>query len=267
MAKPSSSLSTSDKVQYLSSPPHPTASGKALRFPLIKNSEHVQGNRFWHLVSSISYVFSVFLGRWFVNPSWVFPKIPKSWPFLAPDEVVRLSSAPKVGMSGGCSSAGVGTAGGGVCWSPFTPAQWQELEHQALIFKYLKVGLQVPPDLLAPIHRSLESMSSRFLQYPPCKWSFLQPPYIWIYHWFAHLNSFFCLNEELNGWYFLVYGITEFIMLLTNMRSDSLISVPTFGSLCVLHRPESCELYHFEFILIQRQMRDLEIWDKASIVR
>ncbi|KAK4744675.1 hypothetical protein SAY87_010987 [Trapa incisa] len=68
-------------------------------------------------------------------------------------------------MSSGCSSAG-GGASGGVCWPPFTTAQWQELEHQALIFKYLKAGLQVPPDLLAPIHRSLESMSARFLQYP-----------------------------------------------------------------------------------------------------
>ncbi|KAK4786857.1 hypothetical protein SAY86_010690 [Trapa natans] len=72
-------------------------------------------------------------------------------------------------MSSGCSSAGGGAVSGGggsVCWSPFTTAQWQELEHQALIFKYLKAGLQVPPDLLVPIHRSLESMSARFLQYP-----------------------------------------------------------------------------------------------------
>ncbi|KAK4746441.1 hypothetical protein SAY87_012753 [Trapa incisa] len=71
-------------------------------------------------------------------------------------------------MSGdGGSSGGVaGGSGGGVCWPPFTAAQWQELEHQALIFKYLKAGLQVPPDLLAPIHRSLESISARFLQYP-----------------------------------------------------------------------------------------------------
>ncbi|KAF7829153.1 growth-regulating factor 5-like [Senna tora] len=42
---------------------------------------------------------------------------------------------------------------------PFTVAQWQELEHQALIFKYLKAGLAVPPDLLAPIRRSLQLMS------------------------------------------------------------------------------------------------------------
>ncbi|OIV92956.1 hypothetical protein TanjilG_20618 [Lupinus angustifolius] len=43
----------------------------------------------------------------------------------------------------------------------FTVAQWQELEHQALIFKYLKAGLTVPPDLLVPIQKSLELMMSQ----------------------------------------------------------------------------------------------------------
>ncbi|OIV94421.1 hypothetical protein TanjilG_25483 [Lupinus angustifolius] len=42
----------------------------------------------------------------------------------------------------------------------FTVAQWQELEHQALIFKYLKAGLTVPPDLLVPIQKSLQSIMS-----------------------------------------------------------------------------------------------------------
>jgi hypothetical protein len=41
----------------------------------------------------------------------------------------------------------------------FTVSQWQELEHQALIFKYLKAGLSVPPDLLLPIRKSLQLMS------------------------------------------------------------------------------------------------------------
>lgn len=44
-------------------------------------------------------------------------------------------------------------------WTPFTAAQWHELEHQALIFKYLKAGLSVPPDLLLPIRKSLQLMS------------------------------------------------------------------------------------------------------------
>ncbi|KHN11842.1 hypothetical protein glysoja_006295 [Glycine soja] len=45
-------------------------------------------------------------------------------------------------------------------WTPFTAAQWHELEHQALIFKYLKAGLSVPPDLLLPIRKSLQLISS-----------------------------------------------------------------------------------------------------------
>ncbi|KAL9440953.1 hypothetical protein AB3S75_019600 [Citrus x aurantiifolia] len=37
---------------------------------------------------------------------------------------------------------------------PFTASQWQELEHQALIFKYMVSGIPVPPDLLFTIKRS-----------------------------------------------------------------------------------------------------------------
>ncbi|CAI8583594.1 unnamed protein product [Vicia faba] len=48
---------------------------------------------------------------------------------------------------------------------PFTVSQWQELEHQALIFKYLKAGLSVPPDLLLPIRKSLQLMSHPSLGY------------------------------------------------------------------------------------------------------
>lgn len=44
---------------------------------------------------------------------------------------------------------------------PFTPSQWMELEHQALIYKYLAANMSVPPSLLIPIRRSLASL------YPP----------------------------------------------------------------------------------------------------
>ncbi|KAK8509119.1 hypothetical protein V6N13_062171 [Hibiscus sabdariffa] len=37
---------------------------------------------------------------------------------------------------------------------PFTATQWQELEHQALIFKYVVSGIPIPPDLLFSIKRS-----------------------------------------------------------------------------------------------------------------
>lgn len=50
--------------------------------------------------------------------------------------------------------------------SPFTVLQWQELEHQALIFKYMMAGLPVPPDLVLPIQKSFESISHRFFHHP-----------------------------------------------------------------------------------------------------
>lgn len=53
--------------------------------------------------------------------------------------------------------------------SPFTVSQWQELEHQALIFKYMVAGLPVPPDLVLPIQKSFESISHSFFQHPTCK--------------------------------------------------------------------------------------------------
>ncbi|WOL18290.1 hypothetical protein Cni_G27083 [Canna indica] len=50
--------------------------------------------------------------------------------------------------------------------SHFTPAQWQELEHQALIYKYLMAGVPVPPELLIPIQRSFEALAGRYYPYP-----------------------------------------------------------------------------------------------------
>ncbi|KAL2480351.1 Growth-regulating factor [Abeliophyllum distichum] len=48
---------------------------------------------------------------------------------------------------------------------PFTATQWQELEHQALVFKYMISGMPIPPDLLFTIRTSLDSSisSSKFL--------------------------------------------------------------------------------------------------------
>ncbi|XP_010528592.1 PREDICTED: growth-regulating factor 3-like isoform X2 [Tarenaya hassleriana] len=50
--------------------------------------------------------------------------------------------------------------------SLFTVSQWQELEHQALIFKYIIAGLPVPPDLVLPIQKSFENISHRFFTHP-----------------------------------------------------------------------------------------------------
>ncbi|GMI91070.1 growth-regulating factor 1 [Hibiscus trionum] len=40
---------------------------------------------------------------------------------------------------------------------PFTPSQWMELEHQALIYKYLTSNVPIPSNLLIPIRKSLDS--------------------------------------------------------------------------------------------------------------
>ncbi|CAK8560433.1 unnamed protein product [Lathyrus sativus] len=55
--------------------------------------------------------------------------------------------------------------------SPFTPNQWQELEQQALVFKYMVTGTPIPPDLIFSIKRSLDSsISSRIFPHPPIGW-------------------------------------------------------------------------------------------------
>ncbi|GMI82719.1 growth-regulating factor 1 [Hibiscus trionum] len=53
----------------------------------------------------------------------------------------------------GANMHGVLTGGGG----PFTPSQWMELEHQALIYKYITSNVPIPSNLLIPIRKSLDS--------------------------------------------------------------------------------------------------------------
>ncbi|KAL5558704.1 hypothetical protein UlMin_034915 [Ulmus minor] len=40
---------------------------------------------------------------------------------------------------------------------PFTPSQWMELEHQALIYKYINANVPVPTNLLIPIRKAFDS--------------------------------------------------------------------------------------------------------------
>ncbi|KAK3020772.1 hypothetical protein RJ639_045844 [Escallonia herrerae] len=49
---------------------------------------------------------------------------------------------------------------------PFTASQWQELEDQALIFKYMIFGMPISPDLLFTIKRgtALECTKIRYLE-------------------------------------------------------------------------------------------------------
>ncbi|XP_022997005.1 growth-regulating factor 1-like [Cucurbita maxima] len=92
---------------------------------------------------------------------------PKTDP-LPPDKTSSLSrvspnfyhsSAPR---NAGCNYGGLN--GGSMNGSgfigvraPFTPSQWMELEHQALIYKYITANVPVPSNLLIPIRKALES--------------------------------------------------------------------------------------------------------------
>ncbi|KAL5169081.1 Growth-regulating factor 5 [Glycine soja] len=76
-------------------------------------------------------------------------------------------------MNNSSGGGGRGTLMGlsnGYCGrSPFTVSQWQELEHQALIFKYMLAGLPVPLDLVFPIQNSFHStisLSHAFFHHP-----------------------------------------------------------------------------------------------------
>ncbi|KAL5768538.1 hypothetical protein ACOSP7_015083 [Xanthoceras sorbifolium] len=61
---------------------------------------------------------------------------------------------------------------------PFTASQWQELEHQALVFKYMVSGIPIPPDLLFTIKRSCfdSPLSSKLFshQHQPIGWNCFQ---------------------------------------------------------------------------------------------
>ncbi|XVF25214.1 hypothetical protein REPUB_Repub13aG0193800 [Reevesia pubescens] len=58
---------------------------------------------------------------------------------------------------------------------PFTPNQWQELEHQALIFKYMVSGVPIPPELIYYVKRSLDSsLASRLFPHQSIGWGCFQ---------------------------------------------------------------------------------------------
>ncbi|CAJ2655056.1 unnamed protein product [Trifolium pratense] len=67
--------------------------------------------------------------------------------------------------SSAAAAATAAAAAGSASSSPFTVSQWQELEHQALIFKYMVAGLPVPPDLVLPI-QTTAFHSNNFFHHP-----------------------------------------------------------------------------------------------------
>ncbi|KAL0900159.1 hypothetical protein Bca101_084120 [Brassica carinata] len=68
-----------------------------------------------------------------------------------------------------------GSSGRTIERPPFTPTQWQELESQALIYKYMVSGVPVPPELIFSIRRSLDSsLVSRLLPHQSLGWGCYQ---------------------------------------------------------------------------------------------
>ncbi|RWW01497.1 hypothetical protein GW17_00035470 [Ensete ventricosum] len=73
----------------------------------------------------------------------------------------------------------------------FTLAQWQELELQALIYKYMLAGVSVPLELILPIKRSLLSAASPYYYHPElyqhlqpsCNYSTLLAPFSGVVSW------------------------------------------------------------------------------------
>ncbi|XP_020104145.1 growth-regulating factor 6-like isoform X2 [Ananas comosus] len=68
------------------------------------------------------------------------------------------SSTPSFLTNAGLFSGSSNTSMNGVLArvrGPFTPSQWMELEHQALIYKYIVANAPIPSSLLIPIRRSL----------------------------------------------------------------------------------------------------------------
>ncbi|XP_021908703.1 growth-regulating factor 3 isoform X2 [Carica papaya] len=63
--------------------------------------------------------------------------------------------------------------------SYFSLAQWQELELQALIYRYMLAGAAVPPELLQPIKKSLLHSSPYFLHHPLQHYAHYQPAWYW----------------------------------------------------------------------------------------
>ncbi|KAJ6739857.1 GROWTH-REGULATING FACTOR 2 [Salix purpurea] len=65
-----------------------------------------------------------------------------------------LSASRSAGYGTGNLNASMHGAFTGVR-GPFTPSQWMELEHQALIYKYITARVPVPSNLIIPLKKSL----------------------------------------------------------------------------------------------------------------
>ncbi|KAK8681671.1 hypothetical protein V6N13_054073 [Hibiscus sabdariffa] len=64
-------------------------------------------------------------------------------------------TSPAYTKHAGYQSGGI--SGANMNGGPFTPSQWMELEHQALIYKYITTNVPIPSNLLIPITKALDS--------------------------------------------------------------------------------------------------------------
>ncbi|RDX75966.1 Growth-regulating factor 1, partial [Mucuna pruriens] len=99
----------------------------------------------------------------FSDPQMLTFSSPKSDPFLL-DKPTANATLPfsyhqfstytrnNTGYSSGSMHGALAGSRG-----PFTPSQWMELEHQALIYKYITANVPVPSHLLIPIRKALDS--------------------------------------------------------------------------------------------------------------
>lgn len=92
--------------------------------------------------------------------------------FFAPPSSVYAPGGVNEGTRGGFS----------LFRGPFTPSQWMELEHQALIYKHLVTNVPIPSSLLVSLKKSLSpytfsGLSSRSYA-SNCKSSSLQTKYL-----------------------------------------------------------------------------------------
>ena len=71
---------------------------------------------------------------------------------------------------------------------PFTQSQWMELEHQALIYKYIAANVPIPSNLLIPIRKALDSAG-----FPSFSAGFFRP----------NTSKFCLLRKELSSFCFL----------------------------------------------------------------
>ncbi|KAL6606830.1 hypothetical protein ACP70R_042483 [Stipagrostis hirtigluma subsp. patula] len=89
-------------------------------------------------------------------------------PELAPDTSTNLETRAVLpcGLEEEMMLSG-GHGGGGGGRRAFTASQWQELEHQALIYKYMASGAPVPHDLVLPIRLATGVDTVPSLAFPP----------------------------------------------------------------------------------------------------